>query len=65
MLFICIGGHAVVPLAGSALNDELRHARGHLVVRMHLRRAVPAQAAVLRPIGGRPAVKNLRVTISF
>lgn len=40
------GGHVVVPIAGSVVDDELRHSDRHLVVRMHLRRTLPPEATL-------------------
>ena len=51
----------MVPVAGGAADDELRHSGGCVVVRMHFCRIIPAEAALLWPIRGRSALQNLRV----
>ena len=53
------GGDPVVPEPGGAARHQLRHPPRHLVLRLHLCRAVHAQAPLPRPVRGRPARQDL------
>ena len=55
------GGDAVVPFAGSTFDDQLRHSGRRLVVRMHLRRTLPPETPLLRTVGSRSTLQNIRV----
>ena len=55
------GGDAVVPFAGSTIDDQLRHSGRRLVVRMHLRRTLPPETPLLRTVGSRSTLQNIRV----
>jgi len=54
------GGDAVVPFAGSTFDDQLRHSGRRLVVRMHLRRTLPPETPLLRTVGSRSTLQNIR-----
>jgi len=56
---LCAGGDTVVPEPGGAVGHELRHTRGPLVLRLHIRRTLHAEAALSRPVRGGPAGQDL------
>jgi hypothetical protein len=53
------GGDALVPEPGGAVGHELRHTRGPLVLRLHIRRTFHAEAALSRPVRGGSAGQDL------